>query len=113
MLIKWVFEADSLSCPKCGSQMKVVAFIDPPQGDVIEKILRHCGLWNPSSPRAPPSGDGLVYVPDGDEDGQTAFPDGCQELTYIPDPDGESQAASSDEPWEATYADVDAFEAAF
>ena len=27
--------------------MKVVAFIEPPQGDVIEKILRHCGLWDP------------------------------------------------------------------
>jgi len=24
--------------------MKVVAFIEPPQGDVIEKVLRHCGL---------------------------------------------------------------------
>ena len=30
--------------------MKVVAFIEPPQGDVIEKILRHCGLWCPASP---------------------------------------------------------------
>ena len=32
--------------------MKVVAFIAPPQGDVIEKILRHCGLWHRSSPCA-------------------------------------------------------------
>jgi hypothetical protein len=28
--------------------MKVVAFLEPPQGGVIEKILRHCGLWCPA-----------------------------------------------------------------
>ena len=51
MLIKRLY--DPLACPECGGQMKVVAFIEPPQADVIERILRHCGLWNPSSPRAP------------------------------------------------------------
>ena len=56
MLIKRVYELDPLACPECGGQMKVVAFIEPPQGDVIEKILRHCGLWHPS--RAPPRSDG-------------------------------------------------------
>jgi len=25
--------------------MAVIVFIEPPQGAVIEKILRHCGLW--------------------------------------------------------------------
>jgi hypothetical protein len=44
--------------------MKVVAFLEPPQGDVIEKILRHCGLWCTSSPRAPPTGDGSVTFVD-------------------------------------------------
>ena len=43
---------------KTGQVMKVVAFIEPPQGAVIEKILRYCGLWQPSSPRAPPAVDG-------------------------------------------------------
>jgi hypothetical protein len=37
--------------------MKVVAFIEPPQGAVIEKILRHCGLWQPVTPRPPPAAD--------------------------------------------------------
>ena len=64
MLIKRVYEIDPLACPQCGGQMKVVAFIEPPQGDVIEKILRHCGLWQPSTPRAPPAGDGSVHGPD-------------------------------------------------
>jgi hypothetical protein len=55
MLIKRVYEVDPLVCTKCGGQMKVIAFIEPPQADVIEKILRHCGLWCASSPRAPPA----------------------------------------------------------
>jgi len=54
MLIKRVYEIDPLSCPQCGGQMNVVAFIDPPQREVIEKILRHCGLWQSSAARAPP-----------------------------------------------------------
>ena len=32
MLIKRVYEVDPLACPKCGGQMKVIAFIEPPQG---------------------------------------------------------------------------------
>ena len=35
MLIKRVYEIDLRECPKCHGQMKVVAFIEPPQGDVI------------------------------------------------------------------------------
>jgi hypothetical protein len=46
--------------------MKVVAFVEPPQGAVVEKILRHCGLlWHPSSPRPPPAETGCsVYDSD-------------------------------------------------
>ena len=44
MLIKRVYEVDPLSCPRCVTEFKVVAFIDPPQGDVLERILRHCPL---------------------------------------------------------------------
>ena len=54
-LIKQVYETDPLSCPKCGSEMKIIAFIEPDQGDVIEKILRHCGLWEEAPARAPPA----------------------------------------------------------
>lgn len=52
--------------------MKVVASIEPPQRDVIEKILRHCGLWHPSALRAPPADGGPVHDPDGDWDSQKA-----------------------------------------
>ena len=90
MLIKRVYEIDPLACPRCGGRMKVIAFIEPPQRDVIERILRHCGLWPPSTPRPPPAEDAWGH--DGDAD---------------------SQSASSDEPREVTYVDMDTFWATF
>jgi hypothetical protein len=92
MLIKRVYEIDPLACPQCGGQMKVIAFIDPPQGALIEKILRRCGLWQPSAPRAPPAGDVWVHDPEEDAGRQTA---------------------ASDEPGELTCLDIDIFEATF
>ena len=61
MLIKRVYEIDPLACPKCGGRMKVIAFIEPPQGEVIERILRHCGLWHPSTPRPPPADSAMPF----------------------------------------------------
>jgi hypothetical protein len=82
MLIKRMYEVDALACPQCGGAMKVIAFIEPPQGDVIEQILRGHqsgamvgGLWHPATPRAPPAGDGLVHDPDGVSDAETASSD--------------------------------------
>ena len=87
MLIKRVYEVDPLSCPQCGGQMKVVSFIEPPQSDVIEEILKHCGLWQASSPRGPPGLDGLVLELDAaysassiDSSDQA---DESQELAYV------------------------------
>jgi hypothetical protein len=59
MLIKRVYEVDPLACPCCGGQMKIVSFIERCQAEVIERILRHCGLWEGplrtnAGPRAPP-----------------------------------------------------------
>ena len=55
-LIKTVWEADPLLCPKCRKEMRIVALID--DRDVIERILRHLGLWEQgvrvSPARAPP-----------------------------------------------------------
>ena len=87
MLIKRVYEVAPLSCPQCGGQMKVVSFIEPPQSDVIEEVLKHCGLWQASSPRGPPGLDGLVLELDAaysasaiDSSDQA---DESQELTYV------------------------------
>ena len=36
-LIKRVYEVDPLLCPECGTTMKVISFIEPPQQDVIRR----------------------------------------------------------------------------
>ena len=63
--IKQVHAADPICCLKCGTTMRIVAFIaclpkprrrqERHQTEAIEKILRHCGLWDEPSARAPPS----------------------------------------------------------
>jgi hypothetical protein len=59
-LIKQVYEVDPLRCSQCGGEMKIIAFIESHQGEVIETL--HCakrtallrathlqGLGSPSS----------------------------------------------------------------
>ncbi|MDP1563763.1 MAG: transposase [Pirellulaceae bacterium] len=96
MLIKRIYEVDPLCCPKCGGQMQVVSFIEPPQTEVIEAILKHCGLWPSSSPRAPPDVEDLVLELDA------AFSDRSLE-----------SLDQADESQELTYVDIDAFLASF
>ncbi len=72
--------------------MKVVAFIEPPQADVIEEILKHCGLWQPRAPRAPPEVDELVLQLDAAYSGSSID---------SPDPADQSQ--------ELNYVDIDTF----
>ena len=54
MLIQRVYHVDPLTCPKCGGTMKIIAFVEARQNEVIRKILEHCGLWRDPPPRAPP-----------------------------------------------------------
>ena len=96
MLIKRVYEVDPLCCPECGGQMKVVAFIEHPQPHVIEAILKHCGLWQSRSARAPPEVQELVLELDA------AFADSSLE-----------SADQADPPQELTYVDIDTFLANF
>jgi hypothetical protein len=67
--------------------MKVVAFLEPPQDACVEKILRHCGLWHSSTPRAPPEVDGLVLELDAaysdSSIGSSDHADESQDLTYV------------------------------
>ena len=84
MLIKRVYEVDPLFCPRCGSEMAIVAFFDPPQGEVIEKILRHSGLWRASALRPSPDVEGLVHDLDGRfSDTPTGSSDQAGELTFV------------------------------
>ena len=47
-LIKKVWEADPLVCPRCSREMRIVALID--DRAVIERIRRHLGLWEQGVP---------------------------------------------------------------
>jgi hypothetical protein len=38
--------------------MKIIAFLERHQTEVIEKILRHCGLWEEGPARGPPGAEG-------------------------------------------------------
>jgi len=56
-LIQKIYEVDPLICPKCASEMKVIAFIH--DEEVIRKIPKHLGLWDvkrklPPRAHAPP-----------------------------------------------------------
>ena len=54
-LIQKVYEIDPLKCPKCGEQMRIIAFIEKrDQPEVVKKILKHCNLWSEPVSRAPP-----------------------------------------------------------
>jgi len=71
-LIKKVWEVDPMLCPTCSLEMRIVALID--EREVIERILRHLGLWEEPvclhPARAPPGGEGIVDPFSGDP-----FPD--------------------------------------
>ena len=44
-LLRRIFEVDPLRCPRCGHEMRIVAFITQPR--VIDRILTH--LWTTQS----------------------------------------------------------------
>jgi len=72
-LIKKVWEADPLLCPRCSHEMCIVSLID--DRAVIERILRHLGLWQQgvrvAPARAPPPPAEWVIEPRCDD----PFPD--------------------------------------
>ncbi len=80
-LIKKVWEADPLLCPKCSREMRIVALID--EREVIERILRHLALWETgvrvSPARAPPEPGEWVIEPCHDD----PFPDYDTEPVYL------------------------------
>jgi hypothetical protein len=63
-LIKQVWRVDPLVCPRCGARMRIVAFITPAQRAVIEKILKHRGLWEERSRGPPPDRGAAPRAPD-------------------------------------------------
>ncbi len=52
-LIKKAYEVDPLICPHCGGEMRFLAVIE--KVPVIEQILCHIGVWDPSPPLQGPA----------------------------------------------------------
>ena len=55
-LLRRIYEVDPLVCPRCGTELRIVAVITDP--DVVDRILGHRarrGLRSPFEPRAPPA----------------------------------------------------------
>jgi len=71
-LIKKVYEADPLVCPRCSGPLKIISLIG--DGPVIEKILRHLMLWDrPERPPPRPAPRSIHYdeeIVDRDEAGR-------------------------------------------
>jgi hypothetical protein len=51
-LIRKVYLADPLTCPKCSGRLRIISFIENP--GVIEKILRHLKFWHLPERSPPP-----------------------------------------------------------
>jgi ssDNA-binding Zn-finger/Zn-ribbon topoisomerase 1 len=51
-LIKKIYEVDPLICPKCGKDMRIIAFIE--DYGVIRKILDYLGIYEFKRDRPPP-----------------------------------------------------------
>ena len=73
-LIRKVYEADPLECPKCKGPMRVIALIE--DAGVIRRILDHLGPWAPLPTERSPPVDPASWPP------YVSLP-----LTYHPVPD--------------------------
>jgi hypothetical protein len=58
-LIRKVHETDPLTCPACGAQMKVIAFIT--NYAVIDKIIHHLGVTFTAKRPPPPARQQELY----------------------------------------------------
>jgi hypothetical protein len=66
-LIAKVFQADPLTCGKCGAKLKIVAYLHDQVA--IKQVLAHLGLSPPEQPKPPPPVHEVVRVP-VDEEGR-------------------------------------------
>jgi hypothetical protein len=58
-LIRKVYEADPMLCPRCGGEMRLMTLIEDPP--IIEKILKHLRLWDPHPYGPDPPNDDLDW----------------------------------------------------
>ena len=62
-MIQKIYEIDPLTCPHCQGTMKIIAFIE--QEEIIQKILKHIGLWEVKN-RPPPRAHSPAVEPCAD-----------------------------------------------
>ena len=83
-LIKKVYHADPLLCPKCSGHMRFISFIE--DKETIKKILVHLGLWETRNHDPPPCKVDmhkyLQYIPEIKE---TVYDDFSQLTPYDDD----------------------------
>jgi len=84
-LIQKIYEVDPLTCPKSQRPMRIISFIE--KLDIIERILRHLGLWNIRN-HDPPKSIISDSIPDLVYDFSEflpfrVFPDPCRRLAII------------------------------
>jgi len=80
-LIQKIYEVDPLTCPKCQGQTQILAFIE--DEEMIEKTLKHLGLWNLKVRLLPEVKAPSVRIPIDDSDCQVPF----STPPFFPDPD--------------------------
>jgi len=51
-LLRKIYEVDSLICPRCGGDMRIIAFIEDYK--VVGKILDYLGIYEFGKKRSPP-----------------------------------------------------------
>ena len=59
-LIKRIYEGDPLICPRCQTEMRIIAFII--DHEVVDKILGHLERREVERERGPPDSAGLEAV---------------------------------------------------
>jgi hypothetical protein len=59
-MIRKVYEVDSLRCPACGSQMRIISFIEDTK--TIDRIIRHLELTFEDERPPPPHQQGLLMA---------------------------------------------------
>jgi hypothetical protein len=75
-----MYEVAPLTCPKCQGKMKIISFIE--DEEVIEKILKHLGLWEMKARPPPKPKASLVTMHFDYSDSQISFAD-----SFYADPD--------------------------
>jgi len=71
-LIAKVFQADPLTCGKCGGKLKIVVYLHDQVA--IKQVLAHLGLSPPEEPKPPPALHEVVRVPLDEEGRQIEAP---------------------------------------